>query len=127
MTTYTLVSFVKLEWKFNAPIFLSTDWLKKEKEPEMALCAPPLYDKTYAYGLTGDKRGLVTSVNESDNGDGNTPTATLLAIANLGGFLFNLSFVNDLKHCEQHKYSPFLVNLALGESKNQWSSGLRTV
>jgi hypothetical protein len=84
----------------------------------MTLWAPPLYDNTYAYGLRGDKRGLVTSVNESDNADGNTPIAKLLAIANLGGFLFRLSFVNDLKHCEQHKYSPFLVNLALGESNS---------
>ena len=42
--------------------------------------------KPNKYGLTGDKRGLVTSVNESDNDDGNTPIAKLLAIANLGGF-----------------------------------------
>jgi hypothetical protein len=74
--------------------------------------------KPNKYGLTGDKRGLVTSVNESDNDDGNTPIAKILAIANFGGFLFSLSFVNDLKHCEQHKYSSFLVNLALGESNN---------
>ena len=64
------------------------------------------------------KGGLVTSVNEYDNDDVNTPIAKLLAIANIGGFLFHLSFVNDLKHFEQHKYSPFLVNLALGESNN---------
>jgi len=64
------------------------------------------------------KRGLVPSVNESDNDDGNTPIAKLLEIASFGGFLFSLSFVNYLKHCEQHKYSPFLVNLALGESNN---------
>ena len=42
---------------------------------KMTLWAPPLYDNTYAYGLRGDKRGLVTSVNESDNDDGNTPIA----------------------------------------------------
>ncbi len=57
----------------------------------------------------------------------NMTVTKLLAIANFGGFLFSLSFVNDLKHCEQHKYSPFLVNLALGESNNPWSSGSRTV
>jgi hypothetical protein len=27
-------------------------------------------------------------------------------------------FVNDLEYCEQHKYSPFLVNLALSESNS---------
>jgi hypothetical protein len=83
----------------------------------MALCVPPLYDKTYAYGLTGGRSGLVTSVNRC-NGDGNMPIAKLLAMANLGGLLPNLSFFKDLKHCEQHRYSPFLVNLALGESSN---------
>ena len=87
------MSLVNIEWECNAPTFFSTDWLKNENEPEIALC-PPLYDNTYAYGLTGDKRGLVTSVNEPDNDDGNTPIAKLLAIANFGGFLFSLSFVN---------------------------------
>jgi hypothetical protein len=84
----------------------------------MALWAPPLYDTTYAHGLIGDKRGLVSSVNKSVNDDGKNPIAKVLAIGNLRGFMLNFSSVNDLKHCEQHKYSPFLVNQALGESNN---------
>jgi hypothetical protein len=83
----------------------------------MALCAPPLYDKTYAYGLTGDKSGLVTSVSMSHNDDGKIPITKLLAVANFGGVLI-ISSLKDLKHCEQHRYSPFVVNLALGESNN---------
>ncbi len=62
----------------------------------MALCAPPLYDKTIAYGLTGNRSGILTSVNKSCNGDGNIQIAKLFDMANLGVFLPNLSFFKYL-------------------------------
>jgi len=34
------------EWNFKEPIKFSGDWLKNENDPEIALCAPPQYDKT---------------------------------------------------------------------------------
>jgi hypothetical protein len=53
----------------------------------------------------------------SCNDDGKFQIAKLFAIANFGGVLIISSF-KDLKHCEQQRYSPFVVNLALGESSN---------
>ncbi len=74
------------------------DWLKNEKDPVITLCAPPLYDRKKANGLTGDKRGLVTSVTKLNKFLGRLPIAKLFAIANLGGFLSNRSFLIALSH-----------------------------
>jgi hypothetical protein len=53
---------------------------------------------------------------------GRDPIAKLLAIANLGGFLSILSILRALLHYEQHKYSPVILTLALGDNNNPSNS-----